>query len=329
MSTPPKEFKHSMGRRNFNHDYRKRQYYHITLRKTTDSPSFSRVVGDPTNPEGHPNEPRAILSPLGVAIEKEILNLAEINPLLRVYDHVLMPDHVHFILLATEKLERHVGYDLATMKVNCNKQLYVLFPELKEKKVSVFMRKYVDVEILRAGQLEVEKKYIRTNPRRLQIMRKYPDFFTRNITFEIETQPLLGFGNPFLLMKRFRFQVMCRSFWTDEQFEKYRQECLELTKRGGIAVSPFYSPREKVIYNDIVTLGGEIIILSMVAYSDRSKPQGRQFELCSEGKLLIVYERDAPLYRKHIDRKTAMRLNNRSELIASQPAIYPRLNVGK
>ncbi len=326
-SQPPKDFQHKMGRRSRHNDYYNRRIYHIILKKHPEAPFFGEVSGNPSFPDGHPEAPRAINNHLGTQIEKCIRNIQDINPLLKLIDIIVMPNHVHFLLFATDKLPRHIGKDIAALKVKCNKILYCLDPDAGKVKTPVFEKEYVDVIIKKQGQLETEKKYIRDNPRRLQILRRYPDFFTRDIRISIGDERYIGFGNPFLLMKGFRFQVMVRSRWSEEEFEEYRHKCLAFCKMGGIAVSPFYSPREKIIRRDIIDAGGSVIVVSMEGFSQKSKPVGHNFTLCSEGRLLYVYEENAPLYLPHLQRATAMRMNEHARRIAVQEIIRPVFSI--
>ncbi|MDE6340194.1 MAG: hypothetical protein K2K97_10485 [Muribaculaceae bacterium] len=322
---PKKEFQHQMGRRDRNHDYRSRRIYHITITKPPEVPYFSEVVGNPAKPEGSPDAPRAINNPLGAFIEQAIRHIDHQNPLLSIIDVIVMPDHVHFLLFVTQEIERHVGNEIAVLKVKCNKFLHSQYPQYGN--LSVFNTKYVDVKISRDGQLDVEKEYLKNNPRRLLVMRKYPDFFKRNIFIKIDEERYIGFGNSFLLTKRFRYQVHVRSRWGEEEFEAHKKRCLEYCREGGIAVSPFYSPREKEILKEIIEAGGEVILVSMEAYSERTKPQGKKFDLCAAGRLLVVYEEGAPLYVPALKREVAVKMNGIAEKFCKAPTLHPRFQV--
>lgn len=321
----PKDFKHQMGRRDRNHDYRERRIYHITITKHPDAPTFSEVLGDPSLPADQQDAPRTVKTPLGAFIERSIRNIDQQNPLMTIIDVVVMPDHVHFLLFVKQTIQRHIGNEIAVIKVKCNKFLHENYPQYE--KLPVFNEKYVDVKISRAGQLEAEKQYLKNNPRRLLVMRKYPDFFKRNIFIKIGDSVYIGFGNAFLLTKRFRYQVYVRSKWSDAEFQEYKKSCLEYCKTGGIAVSPFYSPREKEILREVIALGGEVIIVSMEAYTERTKPQGRNFDLCAEGRLLIVYEQGAPEYMPVLKREIAVKMNGIAEKLCAEKEIHPTFRI--
>lgn len=324
-SIPPEEFVHQMGRRARHHDYYSRCIYHITLRKAPEAPAFSKVIGDPRLPDWSPEAPRVILTPVGEIVNREITGIERMHPALSLIEKVIMPDHIHLILFVRDRVPQHPGRYIAAAKARCKKLVNEAFPELGW--IKIFEPKYVDVIISREGQLPVEIDYVRKNPRKLQLMRHYPDFFVRNISITFDSERLMGFGNPFLLKKHFRFQVHVRKHWNDEEFYAYRKKCYSLCRAGGIAVSPFYSPREKIIYQDIVEAGGEIIRVHKEKLGERYKPGGREFDLCAAGRLLIIHELEAPEYDPKLTRGQAVRLNGLAERLCVMRNIQPVFKV--
>ena len=88
--------------RDFNHDYRSRSIYHITINKAQQIPDFYILSGAP---ECICNS----RSPIGEIIEKNIRRFSTLSPRLRVLQYVIMPDHIHFILFVTDYIERAIG----------------------------------------------------------------------------------------------------------------------------------------------------------------------------------------------------------------------------
>lgn len=67
--------------RDYNHDYKSRCIYHITMVKASGIPPFSRITG-------HPENPKVEYSPLGKIIEQQIRNFPTLCSSLRVLQYV-------------------------------------------------------------------------------------------------------------------------------------------------------------------------------------------------------------------------------------------------
>ena len=57
----------------------------------------------------------------------------------------------------------------------------------------------------------------------------------------------------------------------------------------GVLVSPFINPNEKRVRDWSIENGGSLIYLTYKPFPEKFKPQGRMFDLCSEGRLLIIF----------------------------------------
>lgn len=97
---------HSMTRRAAAHDYSRPGTYHITLHVAEGWGSIlGTVAGDPMAAVGSPEAPRVELSPVGQMVEHELLTAIHTRyPMVYVQDHVVMPDHLHALVRATEPL---------------------------------------------------------------------------------------------------------------------------------------------------------------------------------------------------------------------------------
>lgn len=327
MPKSSKPRRNRMGKRARHLDYCERCIYHIIFDKADGIPRFGEIIGDPRIPLGEKGSSICAQNNLGYIIDKSIRNINDAHPLLKTIDAQVMPDHVHFLLFVTDRLSRHVGYEIAALKTRINKRYWEQNPQAKANKQSVFAEDYTDVAIRKEGQLEIEKRYLKQNPQRYQTMRYFPDFFVRDIQIQLESEKFIGFGNPFLLTRGFLFQVWVRSAWSDKEFQRYKARCLDMAAEGGIAVSPFYSKREKEIMREIIEMGGSLIFISMESFGPRSKPQGRQFELCSDGRLLLIYEPAAPDYQPKLKRDIAVRMNRHAKRLAEAGEIHPIFRV--
>ena len=72
------------------------------------------------------------------------------------------------------------------------------------------------------------------------------------------------------------------------QFAANRDRWLYSAANGGVLVSPFISKREKEIRTAAEQAGGRLILITPDAFGERFKPAAHDFNLCSEGRMLMV-----------------------------------------
>ena len=171
---------HHMGRRSQHKDYRWPGIYHITMMVSDRRQQpLGRVVGDVSKPDGDPNAPHVELSEVGKMVEYELLHSITAHyPMVEVQDYVIMPDHVHCIMVV--KLDiiskngkpTHLGQVISGFKKGCTRRYWKITgmtaagPQGQQsQQPQLFSDGYVDVMPLREGQLETQRAYIRNNPR--------------------------------------------------------------------------------------------------------------------------------------------------------------------
>ena len=130
-----------MDRRSEYKNYMLPGIYHITV-KAADvlrSP-FGKVVGNTDKPDGDPDAPRVALSPVGQMVEQELLHsIAAHYPMVEVQDYVVMPEHMHFIVVVKRKIvnkqgrEAHLGQVIAGFKKGCNRRYWELTEQTKDQ----------------------------------------------------------------------------------------------------------------------------------------------------------------------------------------------------
>lgn len=279
------------------HDYRARCIYMITLCKHPGAPVFG-------HPEKLPSgQYRITLTSLGAKVRDNIFHLSDLEPAIRVLQYAVMPDHAHILVFVQQPLNEHLGFTIARLKININKAW---------GKDSIFEEGFND-QILKPGRsLDTIYNYIRDNPRRLGVRLANPDFFRRSIRVNIEGVACSAYGNPHLLQVPFKDQVVVHRADSPEVLESKRERWLHTAANRGVIVSPFISPAEKAIRSEAEELGSRIILLTNKPLVDREKPASHDFELCCQGRLLIV----APEQEMPPCRATFMRLNRLAEAIA-------------
>ena len=129
-----KDTVHSMKRRSQAHDYCFRGIYHITINvaKGLRQP-LGRIAGQLSKPDGDYDAPHVDLSPIGRMVEEELReSIHRFYPMLEVQDYVVMPEHLHFLLVAHSDVvsqsgkQTHLGHVIAGFKYGCNKRYWAM-----------------------------------------------------------------------------------------------------------------------------------------------------------------------------------------------------------
>lgn len=289
-----------MPRANF-HDYQSRCIYHLTLLKAKSIPQFSVLKG---------NFPEIVVerTSLGKIIETEILNLNNLSTNLKVLQYVIMPDHIHILLFVTDRLDRHLGKYLGQFKVRVGQA----FREINGESLSIFEKDFDDRILHKKRSLDCVFKYIRENPYRLAIRRAHPEFFRRVRNIEIGGRSCQAYGNLFLLRNPFKEQVVVHRADTAEKRMSDRERWIYTASNGGVLVSPFISRDEKAIRHEAEELGCRIILVTNTTFGDRYKPSAHDFDLCCNGRLLLISAGEGQL-----DRRMCLSMNKIAENICN------------
>ena len=108
--------------------------YHITINVLNRKQQpFGHIEGDVSMPDGDPLAPRVHLSELGKMVEHELLNSIHAHySMIEVQDYVVMPDHLHFIvvvhrdIISSNGRKTHLGQVIAGFKKGCNRRYWAL-----------------------------------------------------------------------------------------------------------------------------------------------------------------------------------------------------------
>lgn len=283
------------------HDYRSRCIYHITIAKAPSCPFFSQISGAPS----HPIETRSLI---GKIIEQQILNFPNLCPSLQILQYVIMPDHIHFAIFAREYLPRAIGSYIGMMKVKTGQLVRESNPSISD----IFLPDFHDRYLRPIHSLDTIIKYIIENPKRLLERRQNPQFFQRVNNIEIKGSHWQAYGNIQLLANPFKAPVIIHSKDSDALKAAKHLRWKHIYENGGILVSPFISPEEKEVRRKCEATNGKAILLTYKPFGKREKPTAHDFDLCSQGRLLIL----APVTPLPPGRETYLFLNTIAETIA-------------
>lgn len=285
------------------HNYRSPGRYLITLSKSPDIQPFSQIAGDWRLPVGTRGSSYTCWSLTGRIIADKLYHLGEIHPALRAEQYIVMPDHVHVLLWVQSVLPEHLGLYIARFKNIINNE---------SSTNHIFEDGFNDQIVTNKRDLNAIFNYIRSNPYRLAIRMANPDFFTRRNNLLIAGTPCQFYGNLHLLDNPFKEQVIVHRADNDEVYSSNRDRWLYAAGNGGILVSPFISKREKEIRKEAELLGGRFILITNRPLGEREKPYGKDFDLCAEGRMLII----APQTALDFSRSACQQMNALANHIA-------------
>lgn len=317
----PQDFQHSQNRRCKNHDYSSRCIYMITVLKSPAAPILSSISADP---KAVKVSPIVSPSPAGMIINNCLQQLCRDYPALRILCRIIMPDHIHFELFVTERTELALGSMMAAFKSSCTNAYKEEFPQsrLALEKLSMFEPGFNDKIAWRAGAKDAFYNYIVDNPRRYLVKKIYPEYFYHKLLLTVGERKCGLYGNIFLLDNPVKsFVKLSRIKSRTPDLEQKIKEWEETLRCGGVLVSPFINPEEKVWRDEAIRNGNGIILIVDYRFSDRKKPYKELFDLCSEGRLLIVSTEEFDAAPRTMRYAHAQQLN---ALAASIAALAPR-----
>lgn len=195
-----------------------------------------------------------------------------------------MPAHLHILLRITERSPKALGYYISNLTGAIRRE----WKAITGYEYPLFEKGYNDRIIHPQRSLDAIFRYIRENPHRLAARKMYPTFFRRVYNIIISGKSYQSYGNQFLLRNPFKEQVIVHR--SDDEDTRRRMRALwhYTAVNGGVLVSPFISPAEKVIRDEAIQAGGRIIHITHTPFPDRYKPNASEFDLCCQGRLLIL-----------------------------------------
>ena len=278
---------HLYNRRKRNHDYYKPFIYHIILKKRKGAPDFSRIVGNPEIPRGETGFPRCEYSTLGMSIFYAWKDFGAQYREIRNMQYAIMPDHVHLVLQKLTYTDIHMETYMNILKC----MVVERYRKRTGKNLTpdeIFEYRFTDKLLFRKVNLRDWIDYVALNPYRRAVIMKNPDFFKRINNLKIGEKIYKAYGNPFLFDNPDKFAVRVRRNFTPEETNLHKEEALYTAETGGILVSPFISGTEKNIRAEAEEMKGKFILLQHEELEDRFKPSRREFNLCHEGRMLII-----------------------------------------
>ena len=128
------ETKHNQHQRAFNHDYREKGTYMVTIVVEGRQRVFGRIEGSAKGKAGTNEAPHMVLSELGRrVVEEEVAKIHHYYPMVEVWRVAIMPDHIHLLIRVKEALPegKHLGTIVRGFKTGCTRVWWLLQDERK------------------------------------------------------------------------------------------------------------------------------------------------------------------------------------------------------
>lgn len=90
-----------------------------------------------------------------------------------------------------------------------------------------------------------------------------------------------------------------------------------MRRRETVLASPFINPKGFEIYSEAAKMGADIILIRDNGFNSRFKPDGRYFDHCAAGHLLIVGETEVHFDKKQDFRAKCLEMNATAAALAA------------
>ena len=153
----------------------------------------------------------------------------------------------------------------------------------------LFESGFNDKIAFRAGAKDAFYNYIADNPRRFLVKKICPEYFYHKLKIEVDGISCGLYGNIFLLDNPVKsFVKISRIREHTPDLDTKIKEWEETIRCGGVLVSPFVNPEEKIYRDKAIENDNGLIIIVDYTFTERAKPYKALFDLCEEGRLLII-----------------------------------------
>jgi REP element-mobilizing transposase RayT len=290
-----------MLRRCFNHDYRDPFFYMVTITTHERRPWLGVCENN-----------ACTLSADGWLVHNLWHRISQDYPRIALSTLCIMPDHLHGILRVTERMEKPVGVPVRAFKSQCTSAMR---ERHGDPTLTLWNPGYNDRIVWRRGSLRAYTRYLMDNPRRYCLRKAHPDLFRTVAGLQHPALPpgsrWDGYGNRFLLDRPEKLAIRVSRNAAANEVKALAEEVLAEAAQGMVIVSPFISPGEREIATAILAAPvGDVILMKPGGFPPLFKPNGRYFDLCVQGRLLILSRSVAAVHGSTpLTRETCLAMN--------------------
>lgn len=286
----------------FNFIHRRKRFFFITLVTAGRRGILSRREGVEI----------AALLPAGERIVQAICRAHQQDPAVVVSNYVIMPDHIHFILI--------VDFDLVPTFDVID---WIVRFKYETGDLAVWERSFYVQLAFHARQLAAVRRYIKMNPARAHWKEAHPDRFARHGPFHLWEKcrawyaigyvPLLG--SPFLVGVR-----LARTKSAAEH-EKAINALIDKAQAGAILVSGFISKGEQEVLTRLrATKGARFIRMVPYGLAANYDPSAEDSRALAQGRELILSGFAPTIPARPITRANCLEMNDLVETMCTRAA---------
>ena len=296
-----------MNHRNAYQDYHAPAFYMITMTTLERRPLFATCADN-----------KATLNEDGWLGYRLWHDMPKTYPAVSTSTLVIMPDHLHGIVQVKDQMAQSVGVPLRAFKSQVTSALR---KKTGNPVLNVWNPGYHDLCVWRKGALKAYTDYLCDNPRRYCVKKANPDVFRRINQLKHPRLPAdqswSGYGNLFLLDRPEIVNIRVSRKASPDEIMRLRDETMKQASRGMVVVSPFISPGEKGIAKAVLEADkGDVILMKPDGFPELFKPGGRYFDLCMQGRLLILSAYPDVGHPSELTREKCIMMNAWCEQIA-------------
>ncbi len=268
--------------------------------------------------------PAATLLPPGEAIAALWRGVHSAEPCLTASNYVIMPDHVHLLLIAD--YAKNPAFDILDWIHHFMRSCEDAIAPLTGLKPSLVWEDRFWLLLVNAGvSLSAVRRYIRMNPARRVWKHANPDMFVRHDHLRHSSlDPLLpwsAIGNLTLLASPFLLPVILTRKKTVEEHGPEIERIVAAAKRGMIPVSGFLSPGEKRVQELLRKEDGVRWIKTVPFFlPPRFDPSVEDSRVLSEGRMLVLSSFPPGVPQSPIDWGNCHTMNDRNRALAARAA---------
>lgn len=279
-------------------------------------PSYSESAGE--NPI---IRPYIYLHDSGAVIRAAFTDFFRNQPNLKLRKIVMMPDHIHFILKVTNRLEQHLGMLLKDLKSRCTNAIKKSLPELcgNIDDFSLFADNFHDRIIKSAEMYENERRYLESNPRRHLMRELFPNMRSVPIPVTVSGIKMMAVGNLGLLDNPIIDLLIVRSHFKEEMLV-LRRRWKQVGIQGGVVISPLISAKEREECRNAVGFGASVIRIVSKEMRQRYKPGEGWDNLMAENRYLELSPIEKEKLPDKMNRTLAWHLNRIAGALAKTRA---------
>lgn len=206
------ETEHNNKRRHRTHRYNDVGTYLVTIVVKDRKSVFGFIKGNIKARPFDSDYPAIVLSPLGqTLINEELPKIGSFYPMVEIWQACVMPDHLHLIVRVNAPLPqgKYLGNVIGAFKGGVSRAWRGEGP--------LFEENFNDRILMREGQLDNWKAYLRANPYRWLVRHEHPEVMQRALCLEIGGVRYGAFGNFLLLRHPEKTQVFFHRYMEDDR----------------------------------------------------------------------------------------------------------------